>query len=231
LIVCQAFFKKMFGFSKNLISYLNFDVFLLKKVLKYDIMNIHRIDLAQLRALNSRPRERTNKKSAASQRVRLKLYLILSSSSHTDRFEENGGQDQDHGNKSENGMRACLANLARQEAKDRCADAEEHQHAAGVEDTRHGQNINDGENCVNCDNGDSLPKLKTDGAENYIQRTAHDGEDRGNEALFSRKKHRAENDATKCGNDQLEHKVKKQKFPAVREYETDRPYSRRGKKE
>jgi len=34
----------MFGFSKKLISYLNFDVFLLKKVLKYDIMNIKRID-------------------------------------------------------------------------------------------------------------------------------------------------------------------------------------------
>lgn len=163
--------------------------------------------------------------------MRLKLYLILSSSPHTDRFEENGGQDQDHGNKSENGMRACLANLARQEAKDRCADAEEHQHAAGVKDTRHGQNINDGENRVNCDNGDSLPELKTDGAENYIQRTAHDGEDRGNEALFSRKKHRAEDDAAQRGHKKLNDEVKKQELAAVGEDKSDRPYSRRGKKE
>ena len=163
--------------------------------------------------------------------MRLKLYLILSSSSHTNRLKEYGGEDKYDRKDSEN--RICAVDRARSvhHAKHRGTNAEKHQHAAGVEDARHGQDVNNGENRVDRHDRNGLPKLETDGAENYIKRTAHDGEDRGDEALFSRKKHRAENDAAKRGNDQLEHKVKKQKFPAVREYETDRPYSRRGKKE
>ena len=128
-------------------------------------------------------------------------------------------------------MRARLANLARSKAKDRCADAEEHQHAAGVENARHSQDVNEGKYRVDRHNSNGLPELKSDSAENYIQRTAHDGENRGNEALFSRKKHRAEDDAAQRGHKKLDDKVKKQELAALGEYESDRPYSRRGKKE
>ena len=71
------------------------------------------------------------------------------------------------------------------------------------------EDINDGENSVKDRNRRCLPKLETDGTENYIKRTTDDGKYRRDKALFSCYKHRAKDNTAKCRNQKLDQKVKK----------------------
>jgi hypothetical protein len=137
----------------------------------------------------------------------LTIISIKPSASHADRLEEYGDKYEYDRKHAREGL--ALAYSVCDKAKNTRAKTEEHQHAAGVKNAGYREDINDGKDSVKNCNCHCLPKLESDGAENYIKRTADDGKYRRDEALFSCYKHRAEDDTAKRRHQKLDQKVKK----------------------